>query len=149
MNDIQIQKKLERRAKIGRVEKLLAQQEGAVFGDSDLMPLEHFFCDGIYVRKITIPAGIICTGKIHRHQHPAFLLKGKVTVFTEQTGSEIISAPAFMVSEAGTKRAILSHEETEWYTVHRTDKTDLDEIEKEVITPDYDCLDAPERKELP
>ena len=46
-------------------------------------PLKHTFSDGIYVREITIPAGMFIVGKIHKHDHPNFLLKGKVVVVTE------------------------------------------------------------------
>jgi len=133
---------------IERLQATLSNMPGAVFGDSDLMPLKHFFSDGIYTRQITIPAGIMCVGKIHKHEYPSFLLKGRVTVYTEQSGSEEIIAPRLMISPAGTKRAVFAHEDTVWVTIHRTDQVDLDEIEKEIITPDYTELDAAERKEL-
>ena len=145
---LEVRDQLERRAKICELEAVLACQDGAVFGDSECAPLEHFFADGIYCRKITLPKGLMCVGKIHRHEHPAFLLKGRVRVYTEQAGTEEISAPAFMISPAGTKRAVFALEDTEWYTIHRTDQTDLEAIEQEVITNEFPTLDAAERKEL-
>lgn len=43
-----------------------------------------------------------------------------------------------MVSEAGTKRAVHAHTDTIWTTIHLTDKTDLAEIEKELIAETYE-----------
>lgn len=143
-----VQDDLERRAKIFEFEELLKQQPGALVGDNPLMPLTHHFADGIYCREIFIPAGVICTGKIHRHCHPNVLLKGRVIVYTEHGGAESIEGPKFMISEAGTKRAVYALTDTIWITFHRTDLLDLDEIEKEVIAPDYQCLDIADRKEL-
>ena len=137
------------RQKIIAFEEALAALPGSTFGDSDRAPLEHFFANGIYCRKIFIPAGTMGTGKIHRHEHPNFLLSGRVTVFTEDHGSEVIEGPKFMMSKAGTKRALYAHTDTVWFTIHRTDSTDLKVIEDEVIAKTYEELDNTERKELP
>lgn len=140
---------LERRRKINDFEKIIAQCPGAVFGDTNLCPLEHFFQEGVYVRKITIPKGMACVGKIHKHRHANFLMQGKATVFTESHGSQVLKAPLFMMSEPGTKRTVLALEDVVWYTIHRTDSQDLEQIEKEVIAETYEQLEAESRKELP
>ena len=137
----------DRRNKILRFEEAIGKVDGAVFGDNDLMPLEHFFTDGIYTRQITIPAGMLCVGKIHRFAHPNFLMKGRVTVFTERGGVEVHVAPKMLMSAAGTKRVVLAQTETVWVTIHKTDHTDLKEIEDEVIAPSYEALDDTKRKE--
>ena len=71
------------RLNIQVMEKLIAQMPGAVFGDSDKAPLKHSFADGIYVREIFIPKDTVIVGKIHRHDHPNFLMSGRVIVITE------------------------------------------------------------------
>jgi len=63
--------------------------------------------------------------------------QGRVRVFTEQEGLLELAAPCTFVSSPGTKRAVLVLEETVWTTVHVTDKTDLAEIEREVIASDF------------
>jgi hypothetical protein len=45
-------------------------------------------------------------------------------------------------SDAGAKRALYVHEETVWTTIHAVQSTDLAEIERDIIAPDYPELDA-------
>lgn len=125
------------RQNISDVETALSQCEGAFVGDADVCPLKHSFADGMYVREISIPAGVLLVGKIHRHSHPNFLMQGTVSVITEAGGQETLVAPCHMVSPAGTKRVVYTHSDCVWVTVHVTDSTDLDEIEDQVIAPDY------------
>tara|TARA_R110000744_G_scaffold82977_2_gene162968 strand:+ start:244 stop:768 length:525 start_codon:yes stop_codon:yes gene_type:complete len=110
------------------------------FNDTENCPLKHYFSDGIYVREITIPAGMVIVGKIHKHRHPNFLLKGKVMVITEQKGEEIIEGPCFMMSEGGTKRALYAVTDLVWTTIHHnpTNTQDLNKIEDVVIAKNYD-----------
>jgi hypothetical protein len=104
-------------------------------------PLVHHFAPGLYAREIHLQEGLVCTGKIHRYAHITTISKGSVAMVTEH-GSEIYEAPCSFVSSPGDKRCVLALEDTVLTTYHPTDKTDLDEIEKEVIS---DCfLDEPE-----
>jgi quercetin dioxygenase-like cupin family protein len=131
---------LEARHKIMALEEAILKVEGSTYGDSDLMPLKHSFGDGVYVREIFIPKGMILTGKIHRHSHPNFLMKGEVIVYTEHEGRQHLKAPLSMISKAGIKRAVYALEDTVWITVHVTDETDLKKIEDYVIAPTYGDL---------
>ena len=107
--------------------------------DTENCPLKHYFSDGIYCREIFIPQGMVLVGKIHKHKHPNFLLKGKVMVITEQKGEEIIEGPCFMMSEGGTKRALYAVTDLVWTTIHHnpTNTEDLKELEEIVIAKDY------------
>lgn len=104
-------------------------------------PLIHAFAPGAYGRQIFIPKDTLVVGKIHKHAHLNFLMKGTVSVATEE-GPMLLEGPLMMVSKAGTKRVVYTHEDTTWATVHLTDKTDLGEIEDEIIVKSYDELDA-------
>lgn len=128
------------REEILSLEESLSKIQYATFGDNENMPLKHSFAPGMYVREIFIPKGSILTGKIHRHDHPNFLMSGEVIVLTEFGGREHLKAPLSMISKAGTKRAVLALEDTTWITVHATDETDLKKIEEYVIAPSYDDL---------
>ena len=115
-----------------------AKLPNAKFGDMDECPLTHKFADGVYVREIFIPKGMLVVGKLHKHSHPNFLLKGDVTVITEGKGKERLKAPLSIISEAGTKRVVYAHEDTVWVTVHVTEETDLVKIEDHVIAKSYE-----------
>lgn len=140
MNEVSnIEKKINIRKNIFDLEAGINSVDGHFNGDSDYCPLKHSFADGIYVREIFIPKGTILTGKIHKHSHPNFLLKGTVDVVTEGGGAERIIGPCSMISEAGTKRALHAITDLVWVTVHLnlTDTKDLSVIEKDVIAEDY------------
>ena len=100
-------------------------------------PLTHVFAPGVYMRTIFIKAGCVVVGKIHKHTHGNILSQGRVTVVTESGGEEHLQAPLTMVSCAGTKRALVAHTDVVWTTIHVTNATNLDELEKELIAENY------------
>jgi hypothetical protein len=100
--------------------------------------LTHTFAPGVYMRTAYIKAGSIIVGKIHKHKHGNILSHGKATVMTESGGLQHIEGFLSMVSEAGTKRAVYAHTDLIWTTIHLTDSTDLEQIEKELIAPTYE-----------
>lgn len=122
------------------LEETIKSFDGAFVGDSDVCPLKHHFTDGIYTREIFIPAGTYIVGKIHKHAHPNFLMKGSVEVITESGGKELLSAPMFMISPAGTKRALFTLEDTTWITIHHNpnNEKDISVIEGFVIADSYE-----------
>jgi hypothetical protein len=103
-------------------------------------PVTHHFAPGLYAREIFMPAGSVVVGKIHKHAHVNNISKGSVVVVTE-FGREAIVAPAQFISKPGTKRCVYVIENCIWTTYHPTDKTDLAEIEADVIAESYDELD--------
>ncbi len=102
-------------------------------------PVTHRFSDGIYLREIFMPKGTRIIGKIHATEHFNVLLSGKVTVITAE-GEECIEAPHTFISKAGVQKVVIIHEDCIWQTLHVTNKTNLDEIEKDVIVESYDQL---------
>ncbi len=120
-------------------ESEIRKQDAAFLGDNDTCPLKHSFSDGIYVREIFIPAGMFIVGKIHKHDHPNFLMSGEVDVVTE-SGSVRLKGPCSMISSAGTKRALYAITDLTWITVHLnpTNTQDLKELEKLVIADSFE-----------
>ena len=102
-------------------------------------PLRHFFADGCYIREIFNPAGEVIITKIHKVSHPFFLMKGTMSILTED-GEQQISAPFYSITKAGTKRLIYAHTDCVFITVHATYKTDIEEIEKDIATESYEDL---------
>ncbi len=109
----------------------------------DLPPFEiepvHYFADGLYGREITIPAGTVLTGKIHRGEHLNFLMQGDITVWTED-GMKRLQAPAVIVSKPGTKRVGFAHTDTVWVCVHASQETELAALEAQLIEPEVPAL---------
>ena len=131
----------ERALQLGRREAIMRLQDAIVYGGLDVgpaaCPVQHHFAPGAYGREMALPAGLVVVGKIHKHAHINVISKGRVQVFTEQDGVLELAAPCTFVSSPGTKRVVHVLEETVWTTVHVTDKTDLAEIEREVIATDF------------
>jgi hypothetical protein len=100
----------------------------------DMEP-RHTFIGGVYVRELAVPKDGVVVGKLHKQEHVFILAAGEVTVLTEH-GLQRIRAPFQMTCQAGAKRAFYAHEDTVMLTVHRTDETDLEKIEAQLIAPE-------------
>ncbi len=101
---------------------------------------EHFFAGGMYCRFLPRAAGTLIVGKVHKAEHFYIVCCGTVRVTGGEGPAREITGPAVIVSKPGTKRAVLAVTDATCLTVHRTDKTDLDEIEAELIEPDDTAL---------
>lgn len=105
------------------------------------LPVEHRFTNatpgrpggGVYCRTIFMPAGTLLTSKIHKTQHQYFILRGKVSVWTEFEGWVTLEAPHHGTTEPNTRRVLYIHEDTTWTTCHPTDETDVAKIEADII----------------
>ena len=97
----------------------------------------HFFAKGMYMRELTVPAGIRLVGKIHLHEHFLIVTKGKAEVISE-FGRETVEAGHLSISPAGVKRVVVALEDTQFVTIHlnREDSQDLAVIEAEHIEPE-------------
>lgn len=129
----EVQTKEEFRSKVQDFQKVLESTPAEL---QVVNPLVHQFAEGMYIREINCEAGQIIVTKIHKQKHPYFLLEGDLSILTEE-GVVRVKAPHYAITEPGTKRVIYVHEKCRFITVQRTDKTDLDEIEDEVIAKDF------------
>jgi quercetin dioxygenase-like cupin family protein len=97
---------------------------------------EHYFSEsGMYCRKVFRPAGTLIVGKVHKHHHLFLCAMGEIIAWTEN-GMKRLQAGDVVESKPGTKRVTLAVTDAIGVTVHRTNKTDLDEIEAELVEPD-------------
>jgi hypothetical protein len=101
------------------------------------LPTAHHFFDGLYAREITIPAGTLLTGKIHRTEHLNVVVSGAIVVWSEDNGPRLIEAPCEFVAPAGVRKVGFALEDTVWTTVHANpdNVVDLDELELLLIEP--------------
>lgn len=128
------------REKIDALEVLMLREPQV-----EIEPVHHF-ASGLYAREITIRAGTLLTGKIHRTEHLNIVSQGRIIVWTED-GMKEVSAPFTMVSRPGTKRVGYALEDTVWITIHATTETDLAKLEAELIAPTRAALE--EKEETP
>lgn len=121
---------------------------GCEEGNQDDCPLKHTFAPGIYVREIFIPKDKVLIGRIHRHEHPNFLMSGKVAVITESKGRELLVAPLSIISPAGTKRVVIALEDSVWITVHLnlSENRNTDELEDELTVKSYQEYELEHKK---
>jgi hypothetical protein len=108
--------------------ELAIEQSGSLDWES-----VHYVHDGIYIRELTIPAGLLITGMIHRHNHMVVVSKGSIIVWEQNKGSRIVTAPATFHCEAGVRRVGYTMEETVWSTIHATELTTIPELEESLF----------------
>lgn len=100
--------------------------------DHDLAQPRHHFMPGVYIREMSLFKGLCVVGKRHAQQHFNIVTKGKATVTTEM-GTQLIEGPCQFMANAGTKRALLVHEDMIWMTVHQTNASTVEEAEAELL----------------
>jgi hypothetical protein len=100
---------------------------------------EHYFNGGMYCRKVFRRAGTLIVGKIHKSDHFFMCTSGEIIAWSEK-GMITLKAGDVIESKAGTKRVTLAVKDSIGITVHKTDKTDLDEIEAELIEFEEGCM---------
>jgi hypothetical protein len=101
------------------------------------MPVEHYFIDGVYLRSLKIPAGTLLTGKIHNKENFSILASGTIRI-TNGTDSKVISAPYVMTDKPGIKRMGYAETDVTFINVIKTDLTDIDEIERELVSETFE-----------
>jgi len=124
--------------KVNEFEEIVCKDEGSL-GDNMLnvvMPVEHKFTEQQYIREFRAPAGHIIVSKIHNTNHPIFLLEGDVTIL-EESGEKRVKAPYYSLTEVGTKRVVLVHEDCFFVTVHPAESTTIAEVEEEVVAKTF------------
>ena len=110
-----------------------------IVSDSDQIPIDHFFMDGVYVRKMTMFQGYVVIGAIHKHLHMCFLLEGHLSVASSAGVREYI-APCYIIAEPGEKRILYAHEDSHWYNTHKNPDNieNVRELEKQIVALSYE-----------
>jgi hypothetical protein len=108
-------------------------------GNSEELPLKHLFTDGIYTREIFLKKEMFAIGKIHKHEHTYFLLKGKLRIFTEN-GVKEIEAPYYGNSPSGTKRVVYALEDSIFVNVHPNPDniSNIEELEEKFVVSSFE-----------
>lgn len=104
--------------------------------------VKHHFGSKVYGRELFIPASNIIVSKIHRGRTINVITEGFISVICPHNGYNTYEAPHIFVSEPYTKRIVISHEDTTWFTAHGNPDNieDLEELEEVIIAKSFDDL---------
>jgi hypothetical protein len=98
--------------------------------------LNCYLLPGMYVKELTIPAGVVLSGHTHLTEHAFIVSKGDHSFWTAETGAVRVQAPFFGITKPGTRRIGFSHEETVWTTFHpNPDNLTAEEMDRLILSP--------------
>ena len=97
-------------------------------------PTKHYFSPGLYAREMFIPAGTVLTGATHKVRHLAVFV-GDISVWEAGKVKRLTGHHTF-ISEPGAKRVGYAHSDTYCTGFFPTEKTDVAELERELIEED-------------
>ena len=93
---------------------------------------KEFIFKGLYYRSVEMPKGVCVTGYVHLKDHLCILFYGDLSIMTDSGPVRITAPPAHVFTiKAGTKKALYSHEDSLFATVHRTEALTIEEARAE------------------
>lgn len=98
-----------------------------------LMEPVHTFTKGMYSRELFMPAGTKIISEWHDTQHQWVVPYGIVDVYCKGTGWKRIVGPARGITEADTRRVLVTITNTLWITFHPTDMEPEDNTPEAVV----------------
>jgi hypothetical protein len=108
--------------KVQRLEKAFLQEKQAD------CPVVHRFGPNIYIREVSIPAGIFSIGHYQKTEHLNIMLAGRVLMVNEDGSKTELTAPQVFVSKPGRKIGYIL-EDIIWQNVYSTNETDIEKLE--------------------
>lgn len=118
-------------AEIEGLEARLLGMNG-VNGPAEECPLEHRFAPGVYLRTITMRAGLFVVGHEHRTEHLNIVHSGRARVFMDGKWV-LVQGPGVFVSKPGVRKILVIEKEMVYSTIHPTTETDLEKLEAEMV----------------
>jgi len=102
----------------------------------NIIEQQHLFTNGMYARTMKVPHGMLVVG--HKHKNSVFniVTKGTFIIYRIDTGETTqVSAPSIFITEPGSQKVLVSVGESELINIFRTDKTTIEEAEKDCVIP--------------
>lgn len=90
-------------------------------------PIKHYFAPGLYAREISIPAGTVVTGAVHKTENLIVVSKGRLRIVTEDGTREVVAGDT-LVCKVGMKNAVVALEDSRWtnFLANPGNETDTD-----------------------
>lgn len=108
-------------------------------GDRQAPPVKHTLCNGMYMRELFIPQGMLLAGKVHKVPCLNICSSGDIEVATEN-GLTRAGAGFTAVTQPLSQKLGYAYADTVWVNVFRTDLTDIAAIEREVFLDDGEMI---------
>lgn len=94
----------------------------------------HHFTPGIYAREMRAAKGTLVTSYTHKTEYLSICLKGSAVVWSLPTGTaKRINAPAIIPTQPGTRRVGYFYEDSIWLSIHATNETDIEKLERDLF----------------
>jgi hypothetical protein len=127
------------KAAFENAEVVVGTKDKPIITNNKILPIKHYFMDGVYVREMIMNPGMLVVGAIHKHRHMCFLLQGHLSVASDSGITDYI-APCIIVANPGERRVLYAHEHSVWYNTHKnpSNTEDVDQLEKDIIATSYE-----------
>lgn len=76
-------------------------------------PVRHYFAPGLYAREMSIPAGTVVTGAVHKFENLIVVSKGRLQIVTEDGTREVVAGD-IITCKVGMKNAVVALEDSRW-----------------------------------
>jgi quercetin dioxygenase-like cupin family protein len=92
-------------------------------------PIRHYFAPGLYAREISIPAGTVVTGAVHKTENLICVSLGRLRIVTND-GTRDVSAGETLVCKSGMKNAVYALEDSRWtnFMANPSNETDVEKL---------------------
>lgn len=90
-------------------------------------PVVHRFAPGMYAREMTIPAGTVILGAVHKTDHLVVISSGRLKLVSGDDATEV-EAPFTFTCRAGVKNAVVALTDVTWTNFFPTTETDVDKL---------------------
>jgi hypothetical protein len=111
-------------------------------------PIKHYLGAGIYIREITIDAGVFSVGHYQNFEHMNQLISGKVIMLEQDGTTKEYTAPMTFIYREGNKAGYIV-EKMVWQNIYPNpeNETDLDVLEAKFVTKNKVWQDRTKIKE--
>lgn len=98
-------------------------------------PVIHRFSPGLYIRELSMAAGLFVIGHYQKTHHLNIFLKGKVRMVGPEGEVTELTAPMIFTAPPGRKSGYIL-EDTVWLNVYPTTETDISKLENTYLDLD-------------
>jgi quercetin dioxygenase-like cupin family protein len=129
--------------------EIIVEGNGKSIVESNITPLKHSFADQVYIRQMEMKKGTIVLGAVHNHEHVWFLLTGHLTISSNDEVQDYES-PCYVVSKAGSQRAIYANEDSIFVNIHKNPDNikDISKLEKQIVSVTKEDFNKYKNKKL-